>query len=67
MVCGEQFMEDYPMLEFTIGPLQRSQVTDYLKGGRLFTLLQTFYRFFVPAGVGAMLNIEVSSEKKICT
>lgn len=64
MVCGEQFIEDYPMLEFTIGPLLRSQVTDYLKGGRLYIFMQTFYRFFVPVGVGTMLNIEISTEKK---
>jgi hypothetical protein len=63
-VCGTQFIEDYPVLEFTLGPLRNSQIMDYLEGGNRFSFLQTFYRFFVPAGVDVYTNIEIAGNKR---
>lgn len=63
-ICGEQFLEDYPVLEFTIGPLKKSGVTEYLEGGKRFHFLQTFYGFFVPAIADIITKIEVSTEEK---
>lgn len=64
MVCGEEFMEDYTLLEFTIGPLQSSQVADYLDGGNRFDFLQTFFAFFVPAFAGTTTLIEILAENQ---
>jgi hypothetical protein len=64
MVCGSEFMEDYTLLEFTIGPLQHSNVADYLEGGKRSVLLETYYRFFIPADSDTSTNIEVPEEKK---
>ncbi len=64
MACGERFMEDYPVLQFTIGPLQHSQVADYLEGGKYMEFLETFYGFFVPAEAGTITNIEVPEVEK---
>jgi hypothetical protein len=64
MLCGEEFWEDYPVIEFVIGPLQRSRVSDYLEGGNLFDLLSTFSRFFVPAGLDIEFSIRLPEEKQ---
>jgi len=64
MLCGEDFLEDCPVIEFVIGPLQRSKVTDYLEGGNRFLLLETFSRFFVPAGLDIEFAINVNVEKQ---
>jgi hypothetical protein len=67
MVCGDCFWEDTPVVEITIGPLQHSQITDYLLQGSRHTLLQTFTRFFIPAGVETSLVIAVPPEKQHMT
>jgi hypothetical protein len=64
MICGEYFSEDYPVLEFTIGPLKKSGIADYLEQGKYYIFLQTFYQFFVPVGVDVITNIEVPTEQK---
>lgn len=62
MICGEVFLEDDPALEFTIGPLKCSQLQDYLEWGNRSILIETFYRFFVPAGLDVQTKIEASAE-----
>jgi hypothetical protein len=57
MVCGGSFFEDYPVLEWRIGPLAQSAVGDYLEGGRLWPLMETVIRYFVPVGVDISLLI----------
>lgn len=64
MVCGELFLEDTPLLEIQIGPLQTSEITDYLEGGNRFVLIETFSRFFVPAGAETLVTIKVQKEKQ---
>jgi Type VI secretion, TssG len=63
MLCGEEFWEDVPVIEFVVGPLQRSRVSEYLEGGKLFDLLSTFSRFFVPAGLDVEFSIRLPEEK----
>jgi hypothetical protein len=63
LLCGEQFKEDYPLLQLTIGPLQNSQVTDYLEGGNRYEFLATFYRFFIPVGADVQMQMEVRAEE----
>jgi hypothetical protein len=67
MVCGEEFFEDFPAIEIVIGPLIYSRVGDYLKGGERYGLLETFTRFFVPAGVDTEVTIAVPEEKQSMT
>lgn len=64
LLCGEQFWEDLPVLEFVIGPLQRSAISDYLVGGNRFDLMNTFISFFVPAGLDVEFSIIVPAEKQ---
>ena len=63
-VCGEEFAEDYPVLEFSIGPLQHSDVSEYLEGGNRYSLLQTFYNYFLPVEADSITSIEVIPEKR---
>jgi hypothetical protein len=67
MVCGEQFFEDFPVIEIVVGPLVYSRVGDYLEGGDRNSLLETFTRFFVPTGVDAQIVIAVPEEKQNMT
>ena len=67
MVCGESFLENNPTVEIQIGPLENSLVTDYLEHGNRFTLLETFTRFFIPAGVDSSITINVKVEKQHMT
>jgi hypothetical protein len=60
MVCGDQFMEDHPVIKCTIGPLQHTELTDYLPGGCRMHLLHTLYSFFVPAEATVITQIEPS-------
>ena len=64
MLCGDEFLEDAPVLEFVIGPLQRTKVPDYLEGGSLYDLLNTYTRFFVPAGLDIEFSIRVPEEQR---
>ena len=64
MLCGEEFLEDCPVLEFMIGPLQRTKVSDYLEGGILYDLLSTFGQFFVPAGLDIEFSIRLPEEQR---
>jgi hypothetical protein len=64
MTCGNEFFEDYPVMELTIGPLVGSRVQDYLEGGRRHSLLETFTRFFIPAGVETKLTIVLPEERQ---
>lgn len=64
MVLGDKFSEDYPLIEFSIGPLQNSKIEDYLKGGNREEFLNTFYSFFMPVEASAITKIEVEKEKE---
>jgi hypothetical protein len=67
MLCGERFLEDCPVIEFVIGPLQRTRVSDYLEGGNLYNLLSTFSGFFVPAGLDIEFSVRLPEEKQNMT
>lgn len=64
MTCGGEFLEDYPVLECVIGPLASSRLQDYLVGGRRYSLLETFNRFFIPAGVDMKLTVLLPEERQ---
>ncbi|MEO5682173.1 MAG: type VI secretion system baseplate subunit TssG [Chitinophagaceae bacterium] len=58
LMCGLQFWEGTPYFDIAIGPLNASQITDYLEGGSRFVLLETFNRFFIPAGIDTVLSVK---------
>ena len=65
--CGEEFFEDYPVIELIIGPLVGSRVQDYLEGGRRHSLMQTFNSFFIPMGVETKVTILLPDERQHMT
>lgn len=62
-ICGQQFWDGTPYIDIEIGPLKKSDVTDYLEGGNRYVLLETFSRFFIPAGVDTMVSVKVKAGK----
>jgi hypothetical protein len=62
-VCGNKFMSSGYTMQFNIGPLQNSSVTDYLKNGSISNFLKCFYGYFVPAELSVSTKILVSPEK----
>jgi hypothetical protein len=64
MVCGADFKEDSPVYEIEIGPLQNSRITDYLHGASRNLVMETFTRFFIPAGIETNISIKVSPGEK---
>lgn len=65
MVCGQTFSEDYPCLEYAIGPLQNSKPADYCPGGDNDLLLQVFNDYFAPAEADIIINVEVDRTKSL--
>lgn len=51
LVCGDHSAEQFPCLEFTIGPLRNSQIEDYLENGPIDRFLSVFFGYFVPMEV----------------
>lgn len=58
-VCGNSFMEGYPVYRYVIGPLQQEKISAYLPGGQRYVVIETFNRFFVPAEAGTETQIEI--------
>src|SRR5690606_1825686 len=61
-VLGEQFFEDFPQFEVSIGPLQNSEVQDYLEMGDKEVFLKTFYGYFLPAEAEVNTVLKVRAE-----
>jgi hypothetical protein len=64
LTSGDEFVEDYPVLECVVGPLIGSRLQDYLEGGRRHTLMETFCQFFIPAGADVKLTIVLAEERQ---
>jgi len=62
MVCGSEFMEDYPVLQYKIGPLQNGKVSDFINNREKDVLIRTFNDYFAP--VEADIEIELLVEHK---
>jgi hypothetical protein len=59
IVCGDTFHEDYPCLQYTIGPLKNTRATEYTMGGENDILLQVFNSYFAPAEADIIIQVEV--------
>jgi hypothetical protein len=59
MVCGSEFIEDYSVLVYQVGPLKNSMVTSYLTGGENELFINTFNRFFAPLEADITVQIEI--------
>ena len=64
-VCGQTFSEDYPCLQYNIGPLQQSKPVDYVTGGDNDLLLQVFNNYFAPAEADIIINVEVDRARAL--
>jgi hypothetical protein len=64
-VCGQTFLEDYPCLQYNIGPLQQSKPVDYVSGGDNDLLLQVFNNYFAPAEADIIINVEVDRSRAL--
>jgi hypothetical protein len=64
-VCGQTFSEDYPCLQYNIGPLQQSKPVDYVTGGDNDLLLQVFNNYFAPAEADIIINVEVDRTRAL--
>ncbi|MCH5721009.1 hypothetical protein [Niabella hibiscisoli] len=61
MICGNDFMEEYPNLSYKIGPLKNSRVTEYIEEGRKEILIRTFNNFFAPVEADIEIDIEINN------
>jgi hypothetical protein len=59
LVCGATFTEDYPCLQYIIGPLKNTKAVEYCAGGENDILLQVFNSYFAPAEADITIQIEV--------
>lgn len=62
MICGNEFMEEYPNLSYRIGPLKNSRVIDYIEAGRKEVLIRTFNNFFAPVEADIEIDIAIDSK-----
>ncbi|MBO9205315.1 MULTISPECIES: hypothetical protein [Niastella] len=65
LVCGQTFLEDFPCLQYNIGPLQQSRPVDYVTGGDNDLLLQVFNNYFAPAEADILINVEVDRTRAL--
>jgi hypothetical protein len=65
LVCGQTFSEDYPCLQYNIGPLQQSKPVDYCTGGENDLLLQVFNNYFAPVEADVIINVEVDRSRAL--
>ncbi|WP_018629754.1 type VI secretion system baseplate subunit TssG [Niabella aurantiaca] len=60
MVCGTEFVEDYPVLQYKIGPLKNGKISDFINNKEKEVLIRTFNDYFAP--VEADIEIEILIE-----
>lgn len=58
-VCGNSFIEAYPVYQYTIGPVKGAEVSSFLPGGEHHAVIGTFNRLFVPAEADMEIEIEI--------
>jgi predicted component of type VI protein secretion system len=65
LVCGPMFTEDSKCIVFSIEKLANSHAQDYLPGGKRYSILQTFYGYFVPLTVDVRTELKVQPTKEV--
>ncbi len=65
MVCGHTFNEDYPCLQYVIGPLQHSKPVDYVTGGDSDLVMQVFNNYFAPFEADILIEVEVDRSRAL--
>jgi hypothetical protein len=58
-ICGHTFVNYAKTMQFNIGPLKNTDVTEYLEGGAISKFLTCFYSYFVPVDLEITSNILV--------
>jgi hypothetical protein len=62
--CGADFEEESFVFNFCIELSGNERIGEFLEGGRLYSLLQTFYHYFVPANAGYKTTVIIKTDKK---
>lgn len=62
LTCGERYFEEEPCFVFTI--YLETAATDYLPGGKLYPVLETFRRFFVPVQAEVVTEIQLPKQQE---
>ncbi len=62
LTCGERYFEEEPCFVFTLHLENRA--TDYLPGGTLYPVLETFRRFFVPVQAEMVTEIQLPKQEE---
>ena len=60
-VC-DQASNVQPVLEFLIGPLEHSEVEDYLENGQIAHFLDCFYEYFIPVEIDVTTKVLVDEK-----
>src|SRR5207237_5764447 len=60
MVCGHSFTEDYPCLQYTIGPLQDTNAVEHCVRGRNDIHLQVFTNSFSHPEADVIIHVDGS-------
>lgn len=47
-VCGDTIMDLTPVIDIIIGPIQKNNISDYFKGGAMYSFIDCFCSFFLP-------------------
>ena len=63
-VCGDHFGTYNQTMEFNIGPLKNTSITEYLENGVIAKFLSCFYGYFVPFDLDVTSTILVDQAKQ---
>lgn len=63
MVCGTDFMEDYPVLTYHIGPVKNSNISSFIEGGEKDIIINTFNKYFAPVEADVVVEIQVNKKE----
>ena len=64
LICGAYVSDTDPVMEFVIGPLKNTAITDYLENGDCSRFLSCFYSYFVPMEMDAVTTVNVSNTQQ---
>lgn len=63
-ICGQTFINHTKIMEFSIGPLINTNISEYLENGPITKFLSCFYSYFVPVDLDVRSNIIVEQAKR---
>jgi hypothetical protein len=64
LICGDHSDDQFPVMEFIIGPLENTSIEDYLDHGPITRFLDVFFSYFVPMDFLVSKKIKVAAARK---